>query len=64
MDKIHIHCDTIAQFKALREIQRSFLPEGVKSLQLIPDGIRPTDQTGATADFIYFPGSDMVVFSQ
>lgn len=64
MDKIYIHCDTISQFKALREIQNSFLPEGVQSLKLIEDGIRLTDQTGATADFIYIPENDTVILSQ
>lgn len=64
MDKIYIHCDTISQFKALREIQHSFLPEGVLSLKLIEDGIRLTDQSGATADFIYVSESDTVILSQ
>lgn len=64
MEKIYIHCDTISQFKALREIQHSFLPEGVLSLKLIEDGIRLTDQTGATADFIYVSESDTVILSQ
>lgn len=64
MDKIYIHCDTISQFKALREIQHSFLPEGVLNLELIEDGIRLTDQTGATANFVYVPESDMVILSQ
>ena len=64
MDKIYIHCDTISQFKALREIQSSFLPEGVQSLKLIEDGIRLTDQTGATADFVYVPEVDTVILSQ
>ena len=64
MDKIYIHCDTISQFKALREIQHSFLPEGVLSLKLIEDGIRLTDQTGATSDFIYVSESDTVILSQ
>jgi hypothetical protein len=64
MEKIYIHCDTISQFKALREIQHSFLPEGVLNLELIEDGIRLTDQTGATANFIYVPESDMVILSQ
>ena len=64
MDKIYIHCDTISQFKALREIQRSFLPEGVLNLKLIEDGIRLTNQSGATADFVYVPESDTVILSQ
>lgn len=64
MEKIYIHCDTISQFKALREIQHSFLPEGVLNLELIEDGIRLTDQTGATANFVYVPESDMVILSQ
>lgn len=64
MEKIYIHCDTISQFKALREIQHSFLPEGVLSLKLIEDGIRLTDQSGATADFIYVSESDTVILSQ
>lgn len=64
MDKIYIHCDTISQFKALREIQHSFLPEGVLNLELIEDGIRLTDQTGATANFVYVPETDTVVFFQ
>lgn len=64
MEKIYIHCDTISQFKALREIQHSFLPEGVLSLKLIKDGIRLTDQAGATADFIYVSESDTVILSQ
>lgn len=64
MDKIYIHCDTISQFKALREIQHSFLPEGVLSLKLIEDGIRLTDKTGATADFVYVPEIDTVILSQ
>ena len=63
MEKIYIHCDTISQFKALREIQHSFLPEGVLNLELIEDGIRLTDQTGATANFVYVPESDMVILS-
>ena len=64
MEKIYIHCDTISQFKALREIQHSFLPEGVLSLKLIEDGIRLTDKTGATADFVYVPEIDTVILSQ
>lgn len=64
MEKIYIHCDTISQFKALREIQHSFIPEGVLSLKLIEDGIRLTDKTGATADFVYVPESDTVILSQ
>ena len=64
MDKIYIHCDTISQFKALREIQHSLLPEGVLSLKLIEDGIRLTDKTGATADFVYVPEIDTVILSQ
>lgn len=64
MEKIYIHCDTISQFKALREIQHSFLPDGVLNLELIEDGIRLTDQTGATANFVYVPESDMVILSQ
>ena len=34
MEKIYIHCDTISQFKALREIQHSFLTEGVLNLEI------------------------------
>ena len=49
----HIHCDTITQFKVLRHLQREFEPSGVKQLELIEDGIRLTDCTGASADFVY-----------
>lgn len=50
---IQIHCNTIAQFKVLRHLQREFEPSGVKSLELINNGIRLTDRTGASADFVY-----------
>ncbi len=42
--KINIHCDTIAQFKALRHIQANFEPYGVVDLKLIPNGIRLTEE--------------------
>lgn len=50
---IKIKCKTLSQLKALKEIQNSFASEGVKELQLIKNGIRLTDSTGAQADFIY-----------
>lgn len=42
-----------AQFLALRHIQDNFLDSGVKELELLNEGIRLTDQTGAVADFVY-----------
>lgn len=53
MEKINIHCDTIAQFNALRHIQAHFEPFGVADLQLVPNGIRLTDRVGEVADFLY-----------
>lgn len=44
-----------AQFLALMHIQDNFLDSGVKKLELLKKGIRLTDKTGATADFIYNP---------
>lgn len=44
-----------AQFLALRHIQDNFSDSGVKKLELLKDGIRLTDKTGATADFVYNP---------
>lgn len=46
------------------ERNTALLPEGVLSLKLIEDGIRLTDQTGETADFVYVPESDTVILSQ
>lgn len=51
---INIHCDTIAQFKVLRHLQENFID--CKSLELIENGIRFTDVTGAVADFVFRDG--------
>ncbi len=52
-DLKNFHVDTIAQYKVLRHISAEFLPEGIASLDLIGDGLRLTDRTGDTADFIF-----------
>lgn len=57
---IQIYCNTITQFKVLRHLQREFEPSGVKSLELIDNGIRLTDCTGASANFIYNAETDSV----
>lgn len=58
---INIHCDTIAQFKVLRHLQDNFID--CKSLELIKEGIRFTDITGETADFVY-NGKGVVIDEQ
>lgn len=57
---IQIHCNTIAQFKVLRHLQREFETSGVKNLELIDNGIRLTDCTGASANFVYNAETDRV----
>ena len=52
---INIRCDTMAQLRALKHIQDSFSPKGVKKLELIDNGIRLTDMTGIKGDFISDP---------
>lgn len=54
------HVNSIAQYKVLKHIAKEFIPEGIASLKLIPDGIRLTDRTGDTADFIY-NGSSVII---
>lgn len=47
------HVDTIAQYKVLKHIAAEFIPEGIASLELIEGGLKLTDCTGDTADFVY-----------
>ncbi len=61
--KINIHCDTIAQFNALRHIQANFEPYGVVDLKLIPNGIRLTDINGDIGDFVYDEAAKSVVLN-
>ncbi|MCM1524136.1 MAG: hypothetical protein NC120_06725 [Ruminococcus sp.] len=42
-----------AQWLAFQHIQENFLGSGVKELELLTEGIRLTDKTGAVADFLY-----------
>lgn len=61
--KINIHCDTIAQFKALRHIQANFEPYGILKMELIQNGIRLTDITGGVGDFVYDEAAKSVVLN-
>lgn len=54
------HVDSIAQYKVLKHISAKFLPEGIASLELIENGLKLTDQTGDSADFVY-NGSSVVI---
>ncbi len=54
------HVDSIAQYKVLKHIAIEFAPEGIASLELIEGGLKLTDRTGATADFIY-NGSSVII---
>lgn len=54
------HVDSIAQYKVLKHIAAEFIPEGIASLELIEGGLKLTDRTGATADFIY-NGSSVII---
>lgn len=47
------HVNSIAQYKVLKHIAAEFIPEGIASLELIENGLKLTDCTGDTADFIY-----------
>lgn len=54
--KIEHQVTKIAQYKALRHIQDCFHPDGVQNMELLSNGIRLTDCTGAQADFLYING--------
>lgn len=54
------HVDTIAQYKVLKHIAAEFIPEGIANLKLIENGLRLTDCTGDTADFVY-DGSSVII---
>lgn len=54
------HVDSIAQYKVLKHISSEFIPEGIASLELIEGGLKLTDRTGDTADFIY-DGSSVII---
>lgn len=54
------HVDTIAQYKVLKHIAAEFIPEGIANLELIENGLRLTDCTGDTADFVY-DGSSVII---
>ena len=53
---LNIHCNTIKQFKVLRHLQENFEPWGVINLELIENGIRLTDYTGKSGDFVFENG--------
>lgn len=57
---ISFHVDSIAQYKVLKHIFVEFLPEGIAHLELIENGLRLTDITGDSADFIY-NGTSVVI---
>lgn len=54
------HADTIAQYKVLKHIAAEFIPEGIASLELIEGGLKLTDRTGDTANFVY-DGSSVII---
>lgn len=53
---LNIHCNTINQFKVLRHLQNEFEPCAVIKLALIENGIRLTDYTGESGDFVFENG--------
>lgn len=54
------HVDSIAQYKVLKHIAAEFIPEGIVNLELIEGGLKLTDCTGDTADFVY-DGSYVII---
>lgn len=54
------HVDSIAQYKVLKHIAAEFIPKGITSLDLIESGLKLTDCTGDTADFVY-DGSSVII---
>ena len=58
------HVDSIAQYKVLKHISEEFIPEGIASLELIEGGLKITDCTGDTADFVYDENTSFVIIKE
>ena len=58
------HADSIAQYKVLQHISEEFVPEGIASLELIGNGLKLTDCTGDTADFVYDENTSSVIIKE
>ena len=58
------HVDSIAQYKVLKHISEEFILEGIASLELIGNGLKLTDCTGDTADFVYDENTSSVIIKE
>lgn len=58
------HVDSIAQYKVLKHISEEFISEGIASLELIGNGLKLTDCTGDTADFVYDENTSSVIIKE